>query len=559
MDGVVLLREGHELPLFLPHCGIGDVHYASHLAQYIDANIPIYGLSHSVAEKHAVQSIEAIAARMVRMIQSVQSHGPYRLAGWSVGAQLAYEIATQLIGQAETVSFLGIINTRCINLNDYPKAIEELLEHLRALASADQPRGYQQSIDEDSIQREEEICPVVDYESFYRLLLLAFRPSREIDPIWLQQIGVSSYSGLRSLVGYAVQPITVPIHLFILRKTTVEDEYLDWDSVLPKSLIKINPIAGASREVFSGPQVEKLGESISSNLRGLSLRSFEQLEGPESSFIQLQNGKESVCPLICLPGAGASVTSFMELVATVDNTVPVYGFLARGMDFESIPHSAVSAAARAYIDVLDKRYPGKSFHLVGHSFGGWIAFEMAKQLTKVGRLVSSLTIIDSAAPDDSDLISNEYSNTEAVMAWVEVLELILKESLKISPEDLNALNEGQQRSLLHGILEQKGLMPKRSSPDVLRGPLRTFATCLRTSYYPDGIYRKNTSLVLADDPRISELKNFYNQARTLRRWKRWIPSLSYTHATGDHISILKRPHVECLGRIIERQYRNGSS
>ena len=44
------------------------------------------------------------------MIRAVQPDGPYRLAGWSFGATLAYEIATQLIGDDASVEFLGSLD-----------------------------------------------------------------------------------------------------------------------------------------------------------------------------------------------------------------------------------------------------------------------------------------------------------------------------------------------------------------------------------------------------------------------------------------------------------------
>jgi len=54
-----------------------------------------------------------MATRMVRMIRSVQPAGPYRVAGWSLGGTIAYEIATQLVGAHEQVEFIGLFDTCC--------------------------------------------------------------------------------------------------------------------------------------------------------------------------------------------------------------------------------------------------------------------------------------------------------------------------------------------------------------------------------------------------------------------------------------------------------------
>jgi len=54
-----------------------------------------------------------MAARLVEIIRTVQPVGPYRFAGWSLGGVLAYEVATQLIGQDQMVEFVGLIDADC--------------------------------------------------------------------------------------------------------------------------------------------------------------------------------------------------------------------------------------------------------------------------------------------------------------------------------------------------------------------------------------------------------------------------------------------------------------
>jgi len=65
------------------------------------------------ADQAQPATIEEMATRMVRMIRSVQPAGPYRVAGWSLGGTIAYEIATQLVGAHEQVEFIGLFDTYC--------------------------------------------------------------------------------------------------------------------------------------------------------------------------------------------------------------------------------------------------------------------------------------------------------------------------------------------------------------------------------------------------------------------------------------------------------------
>ena len=55
--------------------------------------------------------LERGAARSARIPAEREPAGPYRLAGWSFGGILAYEIASQLIGADEEVDFLGALDT----------------------------------------------------------------------------------------------------------------------------------------------------------------------------------------------------------------------------------------------------------------------------------------------------------------------------------------------------------------------------------------------------------------------------------------------------------------
>ncbi len=51
------------------------------------------------------------AARFVAMLKEVQPAGPYRLAGYSFGAHVAYEMASRLVGLGDDVAYLCIIDT----------------------------------------------------------------------------------------------------------------------------------------------------------------------------------------------------------------------------------------------------------------------------------------------------------------------------------------------------------------------------------------------------------------------------------------------------------------
>jgi thioesterase domain-containing protein len=105
--------QSESAPLFLLHAGDGEIGYARELAQHLPASLPVYGLVASgLAEGEAVaSSVAQMAAQYVQLMRSVQPQGPYRIAGWSAGGLIAYEMARQLMQVQQKVSFLGLLDT----------------------------------------------------------------------------------------------------------------------------------------------------------------------------------------------------------------------------------------------------------------------------------------------------------------------------------------------------------------------------------------------------------------------------------------------------------------
>jgi arthrofactin-type cyclic lipopeptide synthetase C len=262
----------------------------------------------------------------------------------------------------------------------------------------------------------------------------------------------------------------------------------------------------------------------------------------------LQGGKPGVAPLFCVPGAGSGVTSFMDLSMAVDRSWPVHGFQPRGMDGATVPHATVPAAAEYYLRAVRETCPEGPVHLLGHSFGGWVALEMALRLREAGRPVGSLTILDSEVPRSEG--PEECDSQEAFLKLVDVLELTAERSFGIGPAEVAARDEAGRLKLLHQKLVQYGIMNARSTYEVLYGPFWSFSRCVRTSYRPSGVYPDRLRLVLVDDPRLDAEANRQMFAEVERGWTRWAPGLEFSTGAGNHITALKSPHVATLARYL---------
>ncbi|RFA17608.1 hypothetical protein B7R23_17085 [Subtercola boreus] len=116
IQGVIELNSsGTQRPLFIVHPASGEVGSYPVLAVAIGEDTPVFGLEAAGLNEVPIlhQTVEDIAEEYLRRIRRVQSVGPYRLAAWSLGGVIAYEMARQLTISNETVEFLGLID--CAN------------------------------------------------------------------------------------------------------------------------------------------------------------------------------------------------------------------------------------------------------------------------------------------------------------------------------------------------------------------------------------------------------------------------------------------------------------
>ena len=111
---VPIQPRGNKRPLFLVHPAGGHVFPFVGLAQCLGPDQPCYGLQARGVDKSQEPHtrIEDMAACYIEAIRSVQSEGPYLLGGWSMGGEIAFEMAQQLHAQGQHVALLALLDAR---------------------------------------------------------------------------------------------------------------------------------------------------------------------------------------------------------------------------------------------------------------------------------------------------------------------------------------------------------------------------------------------------------------------------------------------------------------
>jgi aspartate racemase len=115
-------------------------------------------------------------------------------------------------------------------------------------------------------------------------------------------------------------------------------------------------------------------------------------------IVPIQMGSSPV-PLFCIHILGKGLRYFRPLARYLGSQWTLYGTSASLSDDPDAPHPRdIRALATYYLRAIQALQPQGPYHLVGFSFGGLVAFEMARQLRAQGHSVGLLGLLDTKCP-----------------------------------------------------------------------------------------------------------------------------------------------------------------
>ncbi|WP_329151404.1 amino acid adenylation domain-containing protein [Streptomyces sp. NBC_01456] len=133
-------------------------------------------------------------------------------------------------------------------------------------------------------------------------------------------------------------------------------------------------------------------------------------------------------PLFCVHPAVGFSWCYAGLTSPLGADRPVYGLQARGLDGPEVLPASLREMAADYLDQIRSVRPTGPYHLLGWSFGGVVAHEMAVQLEENGESVETLAILD-AYPTGADAVAAAAASAEAApvsVAGRDVLAMLLE-------------------------------------------------------------------------------------------------------------------------------------
>jgi acetoacetyl-CoA synthetase len=136
-----------------------------------------------------------------------------------------------------------------------------------------------------------------------------------------------------------------------------------------------------SATIFHAPTIA----ALASVLEQPKLPSF-------SPFVQLKAGGAK--PPILIAHGLSGCASFSELANRIETDSPIYGIQAKGVDGLEEPFDRIEDMAQFYVEAINDRQFQAPYVLIGYSFGGLVALEMAHVLSRSQKQIGLLVLVD---------------------------------------------------------------------------------------------------------------------------------------------------------------------
>ena len=493
---VLPIREnGTQTPLF--YFGDDDENQAwlEQLSIALDPRVPVYRLRCGEQVLPQLNTLQKLAEYYVLAIRQCQPQGPYQLIGRGAAGMIAYEVATQLMGVDQEVRYLGLIDCWA------------------ATTQAQQLRLSEHS-------------PV----SVVPLL------NAHTGQAWIEH-------------EYQIHRLPLSLNLFVSQAT---DSTLGWEHYYAVTELALT-IGSANAAYITPNQVaEQLNRDLLDGTVVTGLPHYDPL-------IPLQTGYRDGDIAICIPGGGDNVFAFIDLVEQMDNAMSVYGLQPRGLWGDLPAHTQVQAAAHCYLNAIlpllvkdqgtGEKTLGRKVHIIGHSFGGWVALELTQLLEAKGVEVVELVMADTQPPQ---AVQREYTDLE-VIAYLAGLMEMHGVSLPMTWEILETLEPAMRIEKVYQQLVSKGVLPANTTPAQFAGIVRVFAANLRTGYQPEQWPAAPIKLLLSSQTSEAQLNSTkLGSEQTL--WLKHLPKLEVAHSAVNHMQLLKKNHVHQLMELIHIKY-----
>ncbi|MER7183838.1 non-ribosomal peptide synthetase [Streptomyces hyaluromycini] len=255
-------------------------------------------------------------------------------------------------------------------------------------------------------------------------------------------------------------------------------------------------------------------------------------------------------PLFCVhPGVG-EVLVFVNLAKYFVGDRPFYALRARGFNPGETPFESFAEMVDTYVKAIRARQPQGPYAVAGYSYGGAVAFEIAKVLQEQGERVDFVGSFN--LPPHIKYRMNELDFVETAANLAFFLELIDKKQSLELPAQLRHLEKDEQLAYFVDHAPEGRLAELDLTFEKFKAwaELADGLTDLGRSYAPGGEVRSMS--VFYAIPLRGTKEDWLNNE--LRRWDEHTTEENrYIDVPGEHYTLMGPQHVAAFQSILRKE------
>lgn len=305
--------------------------------------------------------------------------------------------------------------------------------------------------------------------------------------------------------------------------------------------------------LFDHPTIEELAIILQEGEDNINL---------DSRLVAIQP-KGSKTPFFCVPGIGGKPFYLYNLGHYLGQDQPFYAFQAYDtLDGESEVLTRIEDIASNYLQAMRSVQPQGPYLLGGHSFGGKVAFEMARQLHEQDQEIGLLVMLDANAPTPKEkpLLSyfQKWDNARWLMEIVETVGMAVSTDIGITYELLQNLTfEEQLKHILQQFQKINALAPNTEIKHIEKMMEVYQANNLATPVYqPQEIYPFSITLIRAEeipeedpDGDLFYQVYFSMSGDSTVGWNRFSTQPIKIHfVPGNHVSMMNESNIHFVAK-----------
>jgi len=269
--------------------------------------------------------------------------------------------------------------------------------------------------------------------------------------------------------------------------------------------------------------VEQLTASLHQNRRVSS----------SSPLVPMQP-RGSKVPIFCVHPSVGTVFCYRELAQLLGRDQPFYALQALGIKEGQEPLTRVEDMASLYLAAVREVQPQSPYILMGWSFGGMVALQMAHELKTQGEQVAFLGLLDTY--NYSHLPDEQYISKEVVME-------LSQETLSFPSEELQRLSIEQQAIFICEQDKQANLIPSE-----IERVLRVQASNYEAMHNYSPSFYPGTSFLFRAEKGLLSFSQDVSALEPTLGWAEAIANIELHTIPGYHEYMVHQPNVSILAQ-----------